>query len=164
MNPVLGKMKIADHDPVLILNAPEEFNEMLKEIPAVIHRDAKQKYGFLSLFTTGLSHLRDNAKAVIDVLEDDGYLWICYPKMTSRKYKSDLKRDRVMEVFGPYDFEGVTQIAIDNDWSAIRLRPVEKIKTLKRKKAHSAKGKARISARKIKASEEPKTDTLYEWL
>lgn len=63
---------------------------------------------------------------------------------TSNKYKSNCKRATVAEVFGPFNFEPVTQVAIDDDWSAMRFRYVNNIKTLKRKTAVSEKGKQRI--------------------
>lgn len=83
-------------------------------------------------------------KELVIISRGDEYLWFCYPKGTSRKYHSDLNRKRLIELFGPYDFEGVTQIAIDDDWSAIRFKHVDNIKIMKRKWAGSKKGKERI--------------------
>ena len=81
---------------------------------------------------------------VVEALEGDGYLWLC-PKGTSKKYKSELNRYKVLEVFAPYDFEGVSLIAIDDDWSALIVKNVDNIKTMKRKTAISEKGKERIT-------------------
>jgi hypothetical protein len=47
-------------------------------------------------------------------------------------------------VLGKLNFEGVMQVSIDEDWSALRFRHVDYIKTMKRKKALSEKGKKRI--------------------
>jgi hypothetical protein len=55
-----------------------------------------------------------------------------------------LSKHGVLEVFAKYDFEGVSQIAIDEDWSALRARPVGEIKRLTRKTAMSEKGKTRL--------------------
>ncbi len=42
------------------------------------------------------------------------------------------------------NYEPVTMIAIDEDWSALRFRQIENIKTMSRKFAISNKGKERI--------------------
>jgi len=73
-------------------------------------------------------------------------LWFCYPKGTSKKYKCDFNRDTGWETLGNYNLEGVRQVAIDEDWSALRFRKIEHIKTLTRREsfAISKEGKERI--------------------
>jgi hypothetical protein len=68
-------------------------------------------------------------KKIIESFDVDGYLWLCYPKGTSKKYKSDINRDKSWELFKPYDFEAVTIVAIDDDWSALRFRHHSLIKS-----------------------------------
>ncbi len=50
-------------------------------------------------------------------------------------------------MLGKLGFEGVRQVAIDEDWSALRFRRVEFIKTMSRdkKRAMSELGKARVT-------------------
>jgi len=103
------------------------------------------KYKFIQVFAKDLSEANKDAKGVIEALDGDGHLWLSsYPKGTSKKYKSDINRARAWEVFAPYEFEPVTQVAIDDDWSAMRFRYVDYIKTMKRKTAVTKKGKERI--------------------
>ncbi|MCX7920924.1 MAG: DUF3052 domain-containing protein [Clostridia bacterium] len=144
MSDVLKKLKLTNQNPVLVLNAPEEYKDTMSEIKSDIHTSINGKYGFIQVFVKDLSQLNKYIKDVIEALDGDGYLWVCYPKGTSKKYKSDVNRNTLIEAFGPYDFEGVTQIAIDDDWSAIRVKNVDNIKTMKRKTAMSEKGKERI--------------------
>lgn len=56
-----------------------------------------------------------------------------YPKGTSKKYKSEINRDNGWEILAKSGFESVRQIAIDEDWSAMRFRKVEFIKIMKRR-------------------------------
>jgi len=84
------------------------------------------------------------AEEISGTVEDDGVLWVCYPKKSSKKYKTELSRDNVLQPFGTYGFEGVTQVSIDVDWSALRIRQADKIKTMTRSWALSEKGKERI--------------------
>lgn len=144
MNPVLKKIKLTEQNPVLILNAPEEYKEVISDIKKEIHPEIKGKYEFIQLFVETLKELEEYARKLTEILDGDGYLWICYPKGTSKKYKSDIKRNKILEVFAPFDFEGVMQVSIDEDWSALRVRHVDNIGTMKRKTAYSNKGKERI--------------------
>lgn len=53
----------------------------------------------------------------------DGVFWACYSKGTG-KIKSDLKREVVWELVNQVGLQCVSQIAIDETWSALRARPV----------------------------------------
>ena len=50
-------------------------------------------------------------------------LWVAYPKLTS-PLAGDLSRDVVRSLVADYGLETVSQIAIDDDWSALRLKRV----------------------------------------
>lgn len=64
---------------------------------------------------------------------EDEAIWMAYPKGTSKKYKAHINRDSGWKFVGKMDYEGVRQIAIDEDWSALRFRKVKFIKTMTRK-------------------------------
>jgi hypothetical protein len=53
----------------------------------------------------------------------DGVLWIAYAKGTSKK-ASDINRDTIREYAASIGLDTVAQIAIDGDWSALRLKSV----------------------------------------
>jgi hypothetical protein len=147
MNEVLKKIKLTAQNPVLILNAPEEYANVMKDIEGEVHTSIKGKYEFIQLFASSLVECEKLTPPAIEALEGDGYLWVCYPKGTSKKYKSDLNRDTARELIGTYNYEPVTLVAIDNDWSALRIKNPDNIKTMKRKSAASEKGKERIDGK-----------------
>lgn len=64
--------------------------------------------------------------------EGDAVVWFAYPKASSKKYRCDFNRDSGWEALGSLGFEGVRQVAIDDDWSALRFRRVEYIKKMVR--------------------------------
>ena len=66
----------------------------------------------------------------IDRLEYDSIFWIAYPKGTL-SIKSDLNRNKLWPLIKPFGLRPVSQIAVDNDWSAMRFRPIEKVKKIK---------------------------------
>jgi hypothetical protein len=148
MNPILKKLGLTTQNPVLILNAPEEYKDVLAEITSDIHTTISGKYKFIQVFKMDLCKAKSIANNLIEALETDGHLWLCYPKGTSKRYKSDINRTKAWEVFSPYEFEPVSQVSIDDDWSAMRFRHVDNIKTMKRKTAATEKGKNRVEGNK----------------
>lgn len=133
MNEILKKLKLTTQNPVLILNAPEEYNDVINDIEGEVHTSIKEKYKFIQVFAKSLEDANTFIGAAVEALEGDGYLWLCYPKGTSKKYKkSDLNRDTTNAVTSPYGFEGVSLVSIDNDWSAFRVRHRDFIKSKKR--------------------------------
>jgi len=60
------------------------------------------------------------AKAVGDAI-----LWFAYPKATSKKFRCEFNRDTGWKVMRSLGFDSVRQVAIDEDWSALRFRRLE---------------------------------------
>jgi len=50
-------------------------------------------------------------------------IWVAYPKLTS-SLAGDLSRDVIHALAPAYGLDTVSQIAIDDDWSALRLKRV----------------------------------------
>mgnify|MGYP001587710911 CR=1 FL=1 len=57
----------------------------------------------------------------------DGVLWVSYPKGSS-KVKTDINRDSGWGPFNEAGFRAVTQIAVNDIWSALRFRPMDQVK------------------------------------
>ena len=79
--------------------------------------------------------------------EGDAVLWVAYPKGTSKKYSCEFNRDTGWDILGAAGFEPVRQVAIDEDWSSLRFRRTEFIKSLTRNNAMaiSEEGKRRTN-------------------
>lgn len=60
------------------------------------------------------------------------HLWLCYPKK-SGKLRTDLTRDIGWEPIQKLGLYGVTQIAIDEDWSGLRFRYRDEIASFTRR-------------------------------
>lgn len=65
-------------------------------------------------------------------LDDDPLLWIAYPKKSSKKNSGALTRDVGWNSFSSLHIEQVSQFSIDDDYSALRFRRVDKIKNMTR--------------------------------
>lgn len=61
-----------------------------------------------------------------------GWLWFAYPKKTGT-IRTDITRDHGWAALAAHDLLPVTQIAIDDTWSALRFRYRDEIAKLTRK-------------------------------
>lgn len=146
VHPIVKKMQFKDHgQPVLIVNAPKAYEEIMGSFQGEVHTEAKDETcDFVQIFGTTNDELQSFARDASKVVAEDGLLWLCYPKKSSKVYKgSDCSRDVVAGLLANKGYEPVRQIAIDDDWSALRFRKVEQIKTLTRKFAVTEVGKKR---------------------
>ncbi len=149
MSELFKKLRLTTQKELLIINPPDVFkkeaDKMAAESGIMIDYEKKnEEYPFIMLFVLNLKSVSEQAEEISDTIGDDGVLWICYPKKSSKKYKTELSRDNVLQPFGEFGFEGVTQVSIDEDWSALRIRQADKIKNMTRSWALSEKGKERI--------------------
>lgn len=135
---------------VLILAAPDGFDAHAAGLsPDIAPRTNARSKGPYAL-ALGFAEMQRDLPLLVDRLvarvEEDGLLWLAYPKKSSKRYRSDIGRDTdAWSILGEHGFEPVRQIALDDDWSALRFRRVEHIKTMRRdeKYALSKAGKRR---------------------
>ena len=137
MSAIFKKLQLKDQRPVLVLDAPASFAVELDQLNTKVVRRAapNKRYGFVLAFAPRQVDVERLAPRLHQQLEEDGLLWIAYPKTSSKKFASDISRDKGWQVLGDLGYEGVRQVAIDEDWSAVRFRQVRYIKTLKRDKS-----------------------------
>ena len=130
MPSVFDKLNLKDHREILILNAPDSFESEIKALDGVkvIREPAKLKnLNFALAFVTQRSELSQLSKTLSAKAIGDAVLWFAYPKGTSKKYTCDFNRDDGWEQLRALGFDSVRQVAIDEDWSALRFRRVEYI-------------------------------------
>lgn len=152
MPTVFEKLNFKSHPAVHICNAPASFLPALEEIRALttIHSTLPKKGSvfFALTFATKQNEVDSFAQRIASLAEGDAIVWIAYPKGTSKKYKCEFNRDNGWAKLGEVGFEPVRMVAIDEDWSALRFRRVEHIKSMTRSTALTTAGKKRIAAKK----------------
>src|SRR5277367_12273 len=132
LTPLFKKLNLGTHDEVIVLNAPESFETELRQLKAVkILRNPKSpkavKFGLA--FAVTQAQLDHSAAVLAAASEGDAVLWFAYPKGTSKRYTCEFNRDNGWGVIRKAGFESVRQVAIDEDWSALRFRRVEFVKS-----------------------------------
>jgi hypothetical protein len=146
---VWGKLNLKNHDAIVVLNAPESFGRDIKVLKGVTVRTGLagvKTMPFVLAFATTQKEVDALASAVGKRSDGDAVVWVAYPKGSSKKYTCEFNRDSGWASLGAHGFEPVRMVAIDDDWSALRFRRVDYIKTMTRGAEHaiSAKGKARL--------------------
>jgi hypothetical protein len=150
MTPLFNKLNLKGQNEIVVLNAPEGFERELNALQGItVHRDASalERVDFAIAFVTSGAQLQAAADDVLGKAQGDAVVWMAYPKGTSKRYRSEINRDSGWAPLGAAGFEGVRQVAIDEDWSALRFRRVEHIKSMKRdaSRAGTEQGKARVA-------------------
>lgn len=156
MNAIFKKLNYKDQDKIYIVNAPKSFDKETDEMQTITALKtsvgAAKEVDFFLAFVTKQKEVDDLTKKVAPLIKGDGLLWFAYPKGSSKKYKCEFNRDNGWNELGSHGFEPVRMVAIDEDWSALRFRKAENIKTMKRASAISETGKEKIAAEKKKVS------------
>jgi hypothetical protein len=93
------------------------------------HIESVPRIGFLLAFVTRKSEVDALAAPVAARAEGDATVWFAYPKGTSKRYKCDFNRDTGWDALKALGFDAVRAVAIDEDWTALRFRRVEYIKS-----------------------------------
>ncbi|RFS13298.1 DUF3052 domain-containing protein [Emticicia sp. C21] len=119
---IFKKLRLNDTGALLIVNAPAEYTAILKDMAHDTTAKAGKKYDFVQVFATKQEELERLCAEVKDAGKYDCLFWACYPKGTG-KIKSDIKRETVWTALELAGVQAVTQIAIDDTWSALRGRP-----------------------------------------
>jgi hypothetical protein len=147
MTPLFKKLNFKTQSSIVVINAPESFNTELitmKDITTIITSLSNVKMiEFALLFATMQDEIDTFVQTIAPKLKGDAIIWLCYPKATSKKYRCDFNRDTGWQSLAPYNLEPVRQVAIDDDWSALRFRKVEYIKTITRRESYALTDEAK---------------------
>src|SRR5215471_13796028 len=122
MSPLARKLLIKPGSRVALVNPPAGYAERLQPLPDDAELvDIEPGLDVLQVFVQDRAAL-DQAAPALRSVRDGGLLWVCYPK-GGRKAGTDLNRDLLWAAMGEQGLTGVTLVAVDETWSAMRFRP-----------------------------------------
>ena len=123
------KLQIKPGMKIVLVNPPARVIEKLRPLPegAALTNDAE---GDIVIgFAKDSPDLQKFGPQAIRATKPEGLLWLCYPKGVA-KTGTDLNRDILrVTVEERYGFEGVSLVALDETWSAMRFKPKRAGKT-----------------------------------
>ena len=136
MDNLLEKLKYKSHERIAVLNAPGDFQKrvaaLLPDVQIDTEINARFLYEFMIAFTPGSEEVKQFAPVCLHNLSHDGKLWMAYPKGTFKKQATDINRDHGWDPVESAGFRRVSQVAIDDTWSALRFRNEKYVKTNKK--------------------------------
>ncbi len=134
------KLRLTPETRLLVIGAPDEYTTALRQplaqfvvgyrlltaaiVEAAAHGDV---YDAIHLFVRSQAEAHGALRAAIAALRSGGALWVMWPKQSSGVV-TDLTRDNLAALALAQGWGPVSNISIDEIWSALRLRPEAEVK------------------------------------
>lgn len=116
--PVAERLQVKGPRRLAVINAPKPVDNQIGARKARIEASAAD---VTLLFVRNRAELDEKLPSVLRSLKNTAIFWLAYPKLTS-KLAGDLNRDNIHKLAPQHGLDTVAQIAIDDDWSALRLK------------------------------------------
>lgn len=116
---MFGKMKVKDGMRCMVINEPEGYPQADNLIDP-----GRGRADFVHLFVKSRAEFEEYVDPAIRSCEPGGLLWISYPKRKGRSVY-DINRDSMWDLSVVHGIHPVSQIALDEVWSAVRFVPNE---------------------------------------
>jgi hypothetical protein len=120
MSSVADKLRIPPGAVVRLIHTPDRHRPLMGNVVEASPADV------VLLYSRSQAQFERDAAAAIDAVRDGGILWVCYPKKSAGT-PSDMSRDVCRELMLRRGWDAVSQISIDDVWSAMRFKPAGEI-------------------------------------
>ena len=130
-SPLAKKLRLAEGNSVLLLDAPDGYADLLRPGPSDLQGEVQpgKAYDAVLLFVQNMDDLRRRGSAAIQAAKPGGLLWIAYPKGGKTVGATDLpatpwwvQRDVLGELTGERGYKPVAFVAVDETWTALRFK------------------------------------------
>jgi len=120
--PLARKLGIKSNFTMGLLHQPDHYFDLFTDMPPNIRivKERKTKKDLIHYFATSVSRLERDIKGLRQEMEDDGALWISWPKKAA-KMKTDLNENVIRDIALRNRLVDVKVCAIDEVWSGLKL-------------------------------------------
>jgi hypothetical protein len=132
--PLARKLGIKEGSSLVLLGAPEGFDDLLDEtLPegVAVRTRAAGTADIVMSFHTKRADLARRLPSLSKVMDVDGAIWVAWPKKASGM-PTDITEDTVREVALPTGLVDVKVCAVDDTWSGLRLCWRKELRAAKR--------------------------------
>jgi hypothetical protein len=112
------KLQIKPGMRIAVLHAPPDFAKLLDGVDHAT--SVRGTFDLIHTFVTTKKDATSEAPNLAKALRAGGILWVSYPK--GKKIVTDLNRDILREELEEHGLIAVSQVAIDEVWSALRFK------------------------------------------
>ena len=125
--PLTARLNVTPGTTIVVLGAPAGYRQKLGPLPegARLVNVVPAEAAFVHLFARDGAALSSRLREVSPRLTDDATVWVSYPKADSGA-GSDLSREKIRALAGPFGLEACGVAAVDKIWAALRFRRVAK--------------------------------------
>jgi hypothetical protein len=116
---IFKKMKVKPPCTAMVLHPPPDY----PKDEDITWQDTGQ-VDFVHLFAESKNQFAERFPKAITACKDPSLLWVSYPKLKGKKIH-DINRDSLWRLLLDAGYHPVSQIALDDDWSAVRVKPNE---------------------------------------
>jgi hypothetical protein len=118
--PVAERLQVKGERRLAVTGAPDDVD---RKIGVENQRCEVSEADVVLLFAANRARLDSTLPSVLRRVSKDAIIWIAYPKLAS-KLASDLSRNLIHALANKSGLDTVSQIAIDDDWSAMRVKRI----------------------------------------
>jgi len=122
-SPLSQKLHIKTGQRVGVINAPGFFLRLLTPLPEAVTLASNGPFDHVTLFVRSKGEVDRMWATAVGAIKNGGVIWVAYPKKSSG-VNTDITRDEGWDTVVAAGWDAVSQIAIDDTWSALRFRPV----------------------------------------
>lgn len=117
------KMVVKNASSLAVLNDGGEHGELMTQLPPGRLVREGERADWILLFARNRAELLQFLPAAQARLAPGGAVWVAYRK-GGAKAGSDIQRDDIRDFAHTVGFDSVAMIAIDSEWSALRLKQI----------------------------------------
>lgn len=126
-NSILKKLQIKSSFKVKVINAPKNFSTIIGDIPADVEILSNDKTEFDGLLIFAITKADLLSALKTETIGSKTICWIFYPKAKS-KLASDLNLMQSWEDLKTFNLTPSGSAAIDETWTALRIKPETEMK------------------------------------
>jgi hypothetical protein len=124
---LIKKLGIKSGQRAAVLNPPDGYADRIGPPEGVaVTTDLDGAFDFVQVFAKDRAALDRHVEAAHAALKPGGLFWVSYPKGSS-KVPTDLNRDVFWQALEHLGVRPVTQVSVDDVWSALRFRPFAEV-------------------------------------
>ncbi|MDQ3156647.1 MAG: DUF3052 family protein [Actinomycetota bacterium] len=114
------KLQIREDNIVWVISTNDEEGALLDPLPsgAEVVDEAADSMSVAVLFVEDRDSLTAQLDEILPQLGSTPVIWISYPKGN----RTDINRDSIWELVGEYGWRLVSNVSLDEVWSAVRLK------------------------------------------
>ena len=119
---LVDKLGIKPGNRVAIINAPQDYDELLGTLPEGVQVRTRLTghFDFIQFFTKGRRDLAKRFGSLMSRMDKNGMLWVSWPKRASG-VETDVNEDIVRDVALGAGLVDVKVCAVDDVWSGLKL-------------------------------------------